>query len=259
MAVNHEQGERHDPFHPNCLEKWVRKNPVCPLDRLPLNPDYFDPVVYKVMKLWGRTKAGHVFLSASFSGLTALGVAFSGTRIGFVFNLVFLGDQLKKSESLQRQTQLIVSLLLQLKTLFGRETGHLGYEAASVLGLIGAGTYLSLDGRSLLDMKVLYSLYFLLTTGHSLPLLIPDHFVAEAYSVFLPIQMIAGASLASIAGPLWNGEMSLYSGGLNVSLLCAGAAGCMAWVAGGADFPTVAAVSALAAASFGALHSYFSR
>jgi hypothetical protein len=33
----HAGGDGHDPFHKNCLKIWLRKYPVCPLDRTPMD------------------------------------------------------------------------------------------------------------------------------------------------------------------------------------------------------------------------------
>lgn len=59
----HEGGEKHDGFHKNCLALWLDKNPSCPIDRTPIDPDTFLSLKGRVQKKVERTltTAAHSF------------------------------------------------------------------------------------------------------------------------------------------------------------------------------------------------------
>lgn len=38
QGITHVGGERHDGFHPVCLDQWLNRNPTCPFDKTPINP-----------------------------------------------------------------------------------------------------------------------------------------------------------------------------------------------------------------------------
>lgn len=97
----HVGGEKHDGFHKDCLVPWLDKNPSCPIDRTPINPDTFLSLKGRVQKKIERTlkTAAHSFgitflmLAAGMIIATASAVA-GGMITGGGYESILASDHL---------------------------------------------------------------------------------------------------------------------------------------------------------------------
>lgn len=77
----HEGGQKHSPFHKECLGRWLQTRPVCPHDRTPINPSSLN---LKSSALCERVRRVLInsFCGASFGALLVARTATTGIGLG---------------------------------------------------------------------------------------------------------------------------------------------------------------------------------
>jgi hypothetical protein len=84
----HEGGQAHEPFHRNCLNAWLKRKAVCPLDRTPINPN---SLLTRAEIIYKRCKRFFVNLSCALPLGTAAGL----TNTAWNAIAVHLKDELR--------------------------------------------------------------------------------------------------------------------------------------------------------------------